>query len=75
MSREQPPPSIDDVEDLLSNSRQRDTYDVVIVGAGVVGCAIARELGRYQARVLVLEMAGDVATGASKANSYVRGCV
>lgn len=46
-------------------------YDVVIVGAGVVGCAIARELSRYQLNTLVLEKANDVCCGTSKANSAI----
>ncbi len=40
--------------------------DVLIVGAGVVGCAIARELSRYQLQVAVVDSGNDVATGASK---------
>jgi glycerol-3-phosphate dehydrogenase len=43
--------------------------DVVIVGAGVVGCAIARELVRFDLRVTLLEAAPDVGTGTSKANT------
>ncbi len=46
-------------------------YDVCIVGAGVVGCAIARELSRYELRTIVLDRAGDVSQGASKANSGI----
>ena len=46
-------------------------YDVVIVGAGVSGCAIARELARYDARVCVVERADDVCCGTSKANSAI----
>jgi len=46
-------------------------YDVVVIGGGVVGCAIARELSRYALRVVVLEKEGDVAEGISKANSGV----
>ena len=46
-------------------------YDVVIIGAGVTGCAIARELARYRLNVAVLEGANDVATGTSKANSAI----
>ena len=30
-------------------------YDVVIIGAGAVGCALARELSRYHLKILVLE--------------------
>lgn len=46
-------------------------YDVVIVGAGVVGCAIARELSRYKLNTLVLEKENDVCCGTSKANSAI----
>ena len=44
-------------------------YDVTIIGAGVTGCAIARELSRYNLKVCVLEKASDVCEGTSKANS------
>ena len=47
------------------------TYDVLIVGAGAVGCAIARELTRYQLSVVVLEKEADVAGGTSGRNSAV----
>lgn len=43
--------------------------DVVIIGAGIVGTAIARELSRFKLDVVVLERAADVACGASKANN------
>lgn len=46
-------------------------FDVIIIGAGVTGCAIARELSRYERRVLVLERATDVCEGTSKANSGI----
>ena len=46
-------------------------YDVIIIGAGVTGCAIARELSRYQLNILVLEKEEDVCCGTSKANSAV----
>lgn len=46
-------------------------YDVVIVGAGVTGCAIARELSRYDLRIGVLEKEEDVCSGTSKANSAI----
>ena len=45
--------------------------DVIVIGAGVVGCATARELGRYNLNVRVLEAGSDVAEGASKANSAI----
>lgn len=46
-------------------------YDAVIIGAGVTGCAIARELSRRQGRFLVVERALDVCEGTSKANSAI----
>ena len=48
-----------------------NNYDVIIIGAGVIGCAIARELSRYQLDVAVLEKENDVSCGASKANSGI----
>ena len=45
--------------------------DVLIVGAGVVGCAVARELSRYALDVAVLEREEDVGAGTSKANSAI----
>lgn len=46
-------------------------YDIVIVGAGVIGSAIARELARYNLKIALLEKADDVAMGTSKANSGI----
>ena len=46
-------------------------YDIAIIGAGVVGAAIARELSRYDLKIAVLEKEPDVSTGASKANSGI----
>ena len=43
--------------------------DVAIIGAGVVGCAIARELSRYELRLTLLEAGPDVGAGTSKANT------
>lgn len=43
--------------------------DVVVVGAGVVGCFIARELSRYDLDVVLVEKSEDVATGTTKANN------
>ncbi|HKM33364.1 MAG TPA: NAD(P)/FAD-dependent oxidoreductase [Lachnospiraceae bacterium] len=45
--------------------------DIIIIGAGVTGTAIARELSRYQREILVLERAADVCEGTSKANSGI----
>ena len=46
-------------------------YDVAIVGAGVIGGMLARELSRYDLSVCLLEKENDVAMGASKANSGI----
>lgn len=46
-------------------------FDVLIVGAGAVGCAIARELSRYRLRTVVVEKEADVAAGTSGRNSAV----
>lgn len=46
-------------------------YDIVIIGAGVTGCAIARALSRYNARICVVEKCEDVCCGTSKANSAI----
>ena len=46
-------------------------YDIIVIGAGVVGTCIARELSKYQANVCVIDKADDVASGTSKANSGI----
>lgn len=45
-----------------------DKVDVVIIGAGVVGCGIARELSRFNLKIAVIEKESDVSDGTSKAN-------
>ena len=45
-----------------------ETFDIAIVGAGITGCAIARQLARYDLSICVVEAGNDVALGASKAN-------
>jgi glycerol-3-phosphate dehydrogenase len=49
--------------------REPPDTDVAIVGAGVVGCAIARELSRFELRITLLEAGPDVGAGTSKANT------
>jgi len=46
-------------------------FDVTIIGAGVIGCSIARELSKYELDICVLEKSEDVATGTTKANSAI----
>ena len=46
-------------------------YDVTIIGGGVIGCAIARELSRYRLRLLLVEKECEVGFGTSKSNSGI----
>lgn len=46
-------------------------YDVAIIGAGVIGSSIFRELTKYDLKVLMLEKENDVSMGTSKANSAI----
>lgn len=64
-TEEQPPPyrAPEGNPDLIGRA------DVVIIGAGIAGCAVAMELSRYKLDVVLLEKEADVACGASKANN------
>ena len=46
-------------------------YDVIVVGAGITGAAVARELSRYKLAVLLLEKEAEPAFGVSKSNSGI----
>lgn len=46
-----------------------DSADVVIVGGGVIGCAVARQLAQYKLNILLLEKEEDLCEGSSKANN------
>lgn len=46
-------------------------YDITIIGAGVIGTFIARELSKYDLKVLVLEKENDISDGTTKANSAI----
>ena len=46
-------------------------YDVIIIGGGVVGCALARELSRYNLQLALLEKEVEVGFGTSKTNSGI----
>ncbi len=50
---------------------QTDAYDVVVIGGGVVGCAMVRRFTLEGARVLLLEKSPDILSGASKGNSAI----
>ena len=47
------------------------TYDVAIIGAGVIGSALFRELGKYRLSTVLIEKENDVALGSSRANSAI----
>jgi glycerol-3-phosphate dehydrogenase len=47
------------------------TYDVAIIGAGVVGTALGRQLARYRLRTVLVDRSADVGTGTSKANTAI----
>lgn len=46
-------------------------YDVAVIGAGVIGSLIARELSRYNIKIALVEKCNDMAMGTSKANSAI----
>lgn len=46
-------------------------YDVAVIGSGVVGALISRELSKYDIKVALLERCNDVAMGTTKANSAI----
>ncbi|SDZ12753.1 NAD(P)/FAD-dependent oxidoreductase [Pseudomonas sp. NFIX28] len=56
---------------MTENDPSNETYDVAIVGGGVVGCAMARRFALEGARTVLLEKSSDILSGASKANSAI----
>ena len=46
-----------------------DSVDVLIIGTGISGCGIARELSKYKLRILAVDKDDDIATGATRANN------
>ena len=46
-------------------------FDIVIIGAGVVGGMLARTLAKYELNICILQKENEVAMGASKANSGI----
>ncbi|MFR2950147.1 MAG: NAD(P)/FAD-dependent oxidoreductase [Collinsella intestinalis] len=58
-----------DTRPVLRRERHHEPrYDIAIVGAGIIGCAIARQLARYDKTICLIEATDDIALGASKAN-------
>jgi len=56
---------------VTADDPDKDVYDVVVVGGGVVGCAVARLLAHHELSVAVLEAGPDVGAGTSKANTAI----
>ena len=46
-------------------------YDVTIIGAGIIGAFVARELSKYDLKVLVVDKENDISDGTTKANSAI----
>ena len=59
------------MDDLRASSGPGPAFDVAVIGGGVVGCAVVRELSRYDLRLVLLEKESDLAEGISKGNSGV----
>jgi len=63
-----------DLEKVIDKSKGKENvrigkYDIVIVGGGIVGCALARELSKYEIEVALVEKEPDVSLGQSRANN------
>src|SRR6185295_14005190 len=54
---------------MLEETARSAPFDIVVIGGGVVGCAVARRFTLDGARVALLERGSDILSGASKANS------
>ncbi|HLL77952.1 MAG TPA: NAD(P)/FAD-dependent oxidoreductase [Ktedonobacteraceae bacterium] len=56
---------------MQSETRQVEQVDILVIGGGIVGSAILRELARYEASVVLLERNPDICDGTSKSNSAI----
>ena len=57
---------------MCARARRRiKMYDILVIGAGVVGGSVARELSKYNAKILIVEKCNDVCMGATRANSAI----
>ncbi|MFE9819984.1 NAD(P)/FAD-dependent oxidoreductase [Streptomyces sp. NPDC005773] len=64
-------PTVTTAGDPLSTPPGGAPYDVTVIGAGVVGTAIARELSRHPLRTALVEASDDIGDGTSKANTAI----
>jgi len=55
----------------MNGAMHSSIYDVIIIGAGIIGVFTARELSRYRLKVLVLDQESDLSEGTTKANSGI----
>ena len=55
----------------VDTDRQVDKYDVTVIGGGVLGCFVARNLARYKLNVIVIEKNADVCTEITRANTAI----
>lgn len=53
------------------NINNKKIWDVIVIGGGVIGCAVTRKFTLMGAKTLLLERGGDILSGASKANSAI----
>jgi len=60
-----------DFFDFASDDIYNTTYDVVVIGGGVIGCHIAKQLSRYKINICLVEKENDVACRTSGANSGI----
>ena len=67
--RQQEDNSLPDDVDKIESNRVLGKFDVVIIGAGITGAMIARELSKYKLKIALVEKNPDVAMGVTKANN------
>lgn len=61
----------DEYTEFIGRKEEKEMYDAVVIGGGVVGGMILRELSAYNLKLCLLEKENDVAMGTSKANSAI----
>ncbi|MFM8876527.1 MAG: NAD(P)/FAD-dependent oxidoreductase, partial [Anaerolineae bacterium] len=62
---------VNGLSSIVKKALMTPIYDITIIGAGAVGCAIARELSKYDLKIALLEANSDVGMGTSKASTAI----